>query len=128
MHARSIHMTRQRSYIVCVPRADMMEVFSGCRATSTLLDHTSDIGWKAFARAMPVIIDAALYAKKGDLFWIPQKRELPTALKLFTVPLQDDPVLDRIDASLLSRPSMLAPGAGAPIASRPQRHDPYLLL
>jgi hypothetical protein len=37
-----------------------------------------------FARAMPVIIDPALYMKKkGDLFWIPQKRELPTAFKLF---------------------------------------------
>jgi hypothetical protein len=33
---------------------------------------------------MPVIIDPALYMKKkGDLFWIPQKRELPTAFKLF---------------------------------------------
>ena len=34
---------------------------------------------------MPVIIDPALYMKsKGDLFWVPEKRSLPTAFKLFT--------------------------------------------
>uniref|UniRef100_A0A453H474 Xylosyltransferase 1 n=1 Tax=Aegilops tauschii subsp. strangulata TaxID=200361 RepID=A0A453H474_AEGTS len=68
-----------------VTQDDMMEVFSELPRDLNFLDHTSDIGWKAFARAMPVIIDPALYMKKkGDLFWIPQKRELPTAFKLFT--------------------------------------------
>jgi hypothetical protein len=34
---------------------------------------------------MPVIIDPALYMKtKGDLFWMPERRSLPTAFKLFT--------------------------------------------
>lgn len=34
---------------------------------------------------MPVIIDPGLYKKtKGDLFWVPERRELPTAFKLFT--------------------------------------------
>jgi hypothetical protein len=34
---------------------------------------------------MPVIIDPGLYKKtKGDLFWVSEKRELPTAFKLFT--------------------------------------------
>jgi hypothetical protein len=34
---------------------------------------------------MPVIVDPALYMKtKGDLFWMPEKRSLPTAFKLFT--------------------------------------------
>ena len=32
-----------------------------------------------------MIIDPALYMKtKGDLFWVPEKRSLPTAFKLFT--------------------------------------------
>ncbi|XP_051178933.1 beta-glucuronosyltransferase GlcAT14B [Lolium perenne] len=67
-----------------VTQDDMMDVFSELPRDLNFLDHTSDIGWKAFARAMPVIIDPALYMKKkGDLFWIPQKRELPTAFKLF---------------------------------------------
>nr|CAB3493634.1 unnamed protein product [Digitaria exilis] len=49
------------------------------------IDHTSNISWKAFARAMPVIIDPALYMKtKGDLFWVSERRSLPTAFKLFT--------------------------------------------
>ncbi|CAM0875369.1 unnamed protein product [Alopecurus aequalis] len=68
-----------------VTQDDMMDVFSKLPRDLNFIDHTSDIGWKAFARAMPVIIDPALYMKtKGDLFWIPQKRELPTAFKLFT--------------------------------------------
>uniref|UniRef100_A0ACD5X5T5 Uncharacterized protein n=1 Tax=Avena sativa TaxID=4498 RepID=A0ACD5X5T5_AVESA len=67
-----------------VTQDDMMDVFSKLPRDLNFMDHTSDIGWKAFARAMPVIIDPALYMKKkGDLFWIPQKRELPTAFKLF---------------------------------------------
>jgi hypothetical protein len=36
-------------------------------------------------RAKPVIIDPGLYMKKkADVFWIPQRRSVPTAFKLFT--------------------------------------------
>lgn len=32
-----------------------------------------------------MIVDPALYMKtKGELFWIPERRSLPTAFKLFT--------------------------------------------
>ncbi|KAF8733850.1 hypothetical protein HU200_014700 [Digitaria exilis] len=71
------------------------------------IDHTSNISWKAYvlcsspdrescefgswqmaiemSAAMPVIIDPALYMKtKGDLFWVSERRSLPTAFKLFT--------------------------------------------
>jgi len=38
-----------------------------------------------FQRAKPVIIDPGLYMlKKQDVFWIPQRRSVPTAFKLFT--------------------------------------------
>jgi beta-glucuronosyltransferase len=38
-----------------------------------------------FQRAKPVIIDPGLYMKKkADVFWIPQRRSVPTAFKLFT--------------------------------------------
>lgn len=36
-------------------------------------------------RAKPVIIDPALYSvNKSDLFWVTEKRNVPTAYKLFT--------------------------------------------
>lgn len=38
-----------------------------------------------FQRAKPIIIDPGLYMlKKADVFWIPQRRSVPTAFKLFT--------------------------------------------
>lgn len=36
-------------------------------------------------RAKPVIIDPGFYSsEKSDLFWISEKRKVPTAFKLFT--------------------------------------------
>lgn len=36
-------------------------------------------------RAKPVIVDPGLYmTKKADVFWITQRRSVPTAFKLFT--------------------------------------------
>lgn len=38
-----------------------------------------------FQRAKPVIVDPGLYlSKKSDVFWITQRRSVPTAFKLFT--------------------------------------------
>lgn len=38
-----------------------------------------------FQRAKPVIVDPGLYlTKKSDVFWITQRRSVPTAFKLFT--------------------------------------------
>uniref|UniRef100_A0A0E0KHN6 BGGP Beta-1-3-galactosyl-O-glycosyl-glycoprotein n=1 Tax=Oryza punctata TaxID=4537 RepID=A0A0E0KHN6_ORYPU len=68
-----------------VTQDDLMHVFSKLPRDLNFIDHTSDIGWKAFARAMPMIVDPGLYMKtKGELFWIPERRSLPTAFKLFT--------------------------------------------
>ncbi|OEL33009.1 Beta-glucuronosyltransferase GlcAT14B [Dichanthelium oligosanthes] len=68
-----------------VTQDDLMHVFSKLPRDLNFIDHTSNISWKAFARAMPVIIDPALYMKtKSDLFWVAEKRSLPTAFKLFT--------------------------------------------
>ncbi|KAL6894458.1 hypothetical protein ACP4OV_008556 [Aristida adscensionis] len=68
-----------------VTQDDLIHVFSKLPRDLNFIDHTSNISWKAFARAMPVIIDPGLYMKtKGDLFWVPEKRSLPTAFKLFT--------------------------------------------
>ncbi|KAL6637107.1 hypothetical protein ACP70R_024679 [Stipagrostis hirtigluma subsp. patula] len=68
-----------------VTQDDLIHVFSKLPRDLNFIDHTSNISWKAFARAMPVIIDPGLYMKtKSDLFWVPEKRSLPTAFKLFT--------------------------------------------
>nr|GMD53327.1 beta-glucuronosyltransferase GlcAT14B-like [Ipomoea batatas] len=41
--------------------------------------------WDWFQRAKPIIIDPGLYmSKKADVFWITQRRSVPTAFKLFT--------------------------------------------
>lgn len=38
-----------------------------------------------FQRAKPVIVDPGLFlTKKSDVFWITQRRSVPTAFKLFT--------------------------------------------
>ncbi|KAF5817561.1 hypothetical protein HanRHA438_Chr02g0056011 [Helianthus annuus] len=38
-----------------------------------------------FQRAKPVIVDPGLYmSEKSDVFWIIQRRSVPTAFKLFT--------------------------------------------
>ncbi|CAJ1975465.1 unnamed protein product [Sphenostylis stenocarpa] len=49
------------------------------------IEHTSDIGWKEYHRAKPVILDPGLYSlNKSDVFWVSEKRNVPTAYKLFT--------------------------------------------
>ncbi|KAJ0230875.1 Beta-glucuronosyltransferase GlcAT14A [Hirschfeldia incana] len=64
---------------------DLLHVFSHLPRDLNFIDHTSNIGWKASQRAKPVIIDPGLYLnKKSDVFWITQRRSIPTAFKLFT--------------------------------------------
>ncbi|URE06248.1 Core-2/I-Branching enzyme [Musa troglodytarum] len=68
-----------------VTQDDLLHTFSNLPRDLNFIDHTSDIGWKEFQRAKPVIIDPGLYmTKKSDVFWIPQRRSVPTAFKLFT--------------------------------------------
>lgn len=68
-----------------VTQDDLLHTFSTVPRELNFIEHTSDIGWKEYHRARPVIIDSGLYSlNKSDLFWIPQKRSMPTAFKLFT--------------------------------------------
>ncbi|MQM04744.1 hypothetical protein Taro_037546 [Colocasia esculenta] len=49
------------------------------------IEHTSDIGWKEFHRAKPILIDPGLYSsQKADVLWVSERRSMPTAFKLFT--------------------------------------------
>ncbi|XP_049398944.1 beta-glucuronosyltransferase GlcAT14B-like [Solanum stenotomum] len=68
-----------------VTQDDLLHTFSTVPRELNFIEHTSDIGWKEYHRARPVIIDSGFYSlNKSDLFWIPQKRSMPTAFKLFT--------------------------------------------
>ncbi|XP_055827563.1 beta-glucuronosyltransferase GlcAT14A-like [Solanum dulcamara] len=68
-----------------VTQDDLIHAFSHLPRDLNFIDHTSDIGWKEFQRAKPIIIDPGLYMnKKSDVFWITQRRSVPTAFKLFT--------------------------------------------
>ncbi|XP_020148904.2 beta-glucuronosyltransferase GlcAT14A-like [Aegilops tauschii subsp. strangulata] len=70
-----------------VTQDDLMDVFSRLPRDLNFIEHTGDLGWKAPARVMPVVVDRGLYMKtKQDLLWMneTEKRELPTAFTLFT--------------------------------------------
>ncbi|KAK4733848.1 hypothetical protein R3W88_008109 [Solanum pinnatisectum] len=68
-----------------VTQDDLIHAFSDLPRDLNFIDHTSDIGWKEFQRAKPIIIDPGLYMnKKSDVFWITQRRSVPKAFKLFT--------------------------------------------
>ncbi|KAH6792071.1 Core-2/I-branching beta-1 [Perilla frutescens var. hirtella] len=68
-----------------VTQDDLLHTFSFLPRDLNFIDHTSNIGWKEFQRAKPIIIDPGLYmSKKTDVFWITQRRSVPTAFKLFT--------------------------------------------
>ncbi|CAL1392034.1 unnamed protein product [Linum trigynum] len=68
-----------------VTQDDLLHVFSYLPRDLNFIDHTSDIGWKEVQRAKPIIVDPGLYMnKKSDVFWITQRRSVPTAFKLFT--------------------------------------------
>ncbi|CAN6163548.1 unnamed protein product [Urochloa humidicola] len=68
-----------------VTQDDLLHVLSELPRQLNFIEHTSDIGWKEYQRAKPVIIDPGLYSlQKSDVFWITEKRSVPTAFKLFT--------------------------------------------
>ncbi|KAM7506684.1 hypothetical protein LguiA_017137 [Lonicera macranthoides] len=68
-----------------VTQDDLLHTFSYLPRDLNFIDHTSDIGWKEVQRAKPIIIDPGLYkTEKSDVFWITQRRSVPTSFKLFT--------------------------------------------
>lgn len=68
-----------------VTQDDLLHTFSYLPRDLNFVDHTSNIGWKEFQRAKPIIVDPGLYmTKKNNVFWVKQRRSVPTAFKLFT--------------------------------------------
>ncbi|PIA53072.1 hypothetical protein AQUCO_01000740v1 [Aquilegia coerulea] len=63
---------------------DLLHVFSYLPRDLNFLEHTSNIGWKEYQRAKPIIIDPGLYhSKKSGVFWAKEKRSVPASFKLF---------------------------------------------
>ncbi|KAG6501214.1 beta-glucuronosyltransferase GlcAT14B-like [Zingiber officinale] len=68
-----------------ITQDDLLYTLSSLPRDFNYIEHTSDIGWKEFHRARPLIIDPGLYSlQKADVFWVTEKRGLPSAFKLFT--------------------------------------------
>ncbi|XP_028801286.1 beta-glucuronosyltransferase GlcAT14B-like [Neltuma alba] len=64
---------------------DLLHTLSTIPRHLNFIEHTSDIGWKEYQRARPIIIDPGLYSvHKSDVFWVTEKRNVPSAYKLFT--------------------------------------------
>ncbi|XP_010250092.1 PREDICTED: beta-glucuronosyltransferase GlcAT14B-like [Nelumbo nucifera] len=68
-----------------VTQDDLLHTLSTIPRHLNFIEHTGDIGWKEYQRAKPVIIDPGLYSlQKSDVFWVTEKRSVPTAFRLFT--------------------------------------------
>ncbi|KHN48450.1 hypothetical protein glysoja_044396 [Glycine soja] len=49
------------------------------------VNHSSYIGWKEAKKLKPIIVDPGLYLSEGtEMFYATQKRELPSAYRVFT--------------------------------------------
>ncbi|XP_024400648.1 beta-glucuronosyltransferase GlcAT14B [Physcomitrium patens] len=68
-----------------ITQDDLLHVFSYLPKDLNFIEHTSDIGWKEEQRVKPIIIDPGLYQKtKTDIYWMTQRRAVPSAFRLFT--------------------------------------------
>ncbi|XP_059432147.1 beta-glucuronosyltransferase GlcAT14B-like [Corylus avellana] len=68
-----------------VTQDDLLHALSAIPRELNFIEHTSDIGWKEYQRAKPVIIDPGFYSlHKSDVFWVPEQRSVPSAYRLFT--------------------------------------------
>ncbi|XP_027366031.1 beta-glucuronosyltransferase GlcAT14A [Abrus precatorius] len=68
-----------------VTQDDLLHILSFLPKDMNFVNHSSYIGWKEASRLKPIIVDPGLYLSEGtEMFYATQKRELPTAYRLFT--------------------------------------------
>ncbi|KAJ3673571.1 hypothetical protein LUZ60_005563 [Juncus effusus] len=68
-----------------ITQDDLIAAFSSLPRDTNFIGHTSRLGWKIRKRARPIMIDPALSeTNKTEIIWLAEKRDLPTAFKLFT--------------------------------------------
>ncbi|CAI8600840.1 unnamed protein product [Vicia faba] len=64
---------------------DLLHIFSFMPRDMNFIEHTSNMGWKEFQRARPIIIDPGLYhSRVSSVYYAKEKRSLPSSFKLFT--------------------------------------------
>ncbi|KAJ4754036.1 hypothetical protein LUZ62_088441 [Rhynchospora pubera] len=67
-----------------LPQDDILHLFSYIPRDYNFIEHTSNIGWREFQRAKPMIVDSGLYSSnKTQLHWMKEKRSMPASFKLF---------------------------------------------
>ncbi|GLU08759.1 hypothetical protein SLE2022_256490 [Rubroshorea leprosula] len=68
-----------------VTQDDLLHILSYLPKDFNFLNHTSYIGWKESRRLKPIIVDTGLYRlEKYEIFYTTEKRDLPTAFRLFS--------------------------------------------
>ncbi|KAL9237742.1 hypothetical protein vseg_012255 [Gypsophila vaccaria] len=64
---------------------DLLHILSYLPKDLNFVNHTSYIGWKESRRLKPIIVDPGLYlSQKSAMFYATQKRDLPSAYKMFS--------------------------------------------
>lgn len=64
---------------------DILHIFSYLPRDLNFLEHTTNLGFKEFQRARPIIVDPGLYhSTKSGVFYAKEKRSMPSSFKLFT--------------------------------------------
>ncbi|AES87158.1 putative glucuronosyltransferase [Medicago truncatula] len=64
---------------------DLLHIFSFMPRDINFIEHTSNMGWKEFQRARPIIIDPGLYhSRVSSVYYAKERRSLPSSFKLFT--------------------------------------------
>eukprot|EP00252_Welwitschia_mirabilis_P005849 TRINITY_DN16452_c0_g1_i2.p1 TRINITY_DN16452_c0_g1~~TRINITY_DN16452_c0_g1_i2.p1 ORF type:complete len:439 (-),score=56.81 TRINITY_DN16452_c0_g1_i2:277-1593(-) len=68
-----------------VTQDDLLHSLSSVPRDLNFIGHTSNLGWKINKRIRPMIIDPGLYnLRKSEVFWVSERRSVPTAFKMFT--------------------------------------------
>ncbi|THU52107.1 hypothetical protein C4D60_Mb10t00530 [Musa balbisiana] len=68
-----------------VTQDDLLHVFASLPRNLNFIDHTSDLGWKEYARFDKIVVDPSLYMDKNSQLLISSgTRKTPDAFKIFT--------------------------------------------
>lgn len=68
-----------------VTQDDLLHILSFLPKDMNFVNHSSYIGWKEARKLKPIIVDPGLYLSEGtEMFYATQKRELPSAYRVFT--------------------------------------------
>ncbi|XP_010253320.1 PREDICTED: beta-glucuronosyltransferase GlcAT14B-like isoform X2 [Nelumbo nucifera] len=68
-----------------ISQDDFLHVLSFVPKDFNFIQHTSNIGWKEYQRAIQIVVDPGLYlASKGTIFVGSRKRARPRAYRFFT--------------------------------------------